>query len=74
MSRPPPTTPAYYYSAKYLGPAHPNALGCTNNLATSYQHLGRYADAAKLHESMLPIMREKLPNHAYTINRSESAW
>ena len=39
-----------------------------NNLAESYQALGRHAEALKLHEETLALMKAKLgPDHPHTL-------
>ncbi len=43
-----------------LGSDHPSTLFSMNNLAISYQHLGRYAEALKLNEETLALRRSKL--------------
>jgi serine/threonine protein kinase len=53
---------------RHLGPDHPNTLMSMNNLAISYNALGRYADALKLHEETLALLKAKLgPDHPDTL-------
>ena len=43
-----------------LGPDHPDTLMAMNGLASSYQALGRHAEALKLHEQTLALRTAKL--------------
>jgi eukaryotic-like serine/threonine-protein kinase len=53
---------------KYLGPDHPDTLRSMHNLANSYATLGRHADALKLREETLALMKAKLgPDHPDTL-------
>jgi serine/threonine protein kinase len=51
-----------------LGPDHLDTLGSMVNLANSYLAFGRYTEALKLYEMALPIMKDKLSGHPFTIN------
>ena len=54
--------------AKHRGPDHPDTLASMNNLAKSYSDLGRHADALKLREETLTLMKAKLgPDHPSTL-------
>jgi len=51
-----------------LGPDHPDTLTSMNNLANSYTALGRHADALKLREETLTLLKAKLgPDHPDTL-------
>ena len=51
-----------------LGPDHPDTLTSMNNLADSYDALGRHADALKLREETLALRKAKLgPDHPDTL-------
>ena len=51
-----------------LGPDHPDTLRSMNNLANSYDALGRHADALKLREETLALLKAKLgPDHPDTL-------
>jgi tetratricopeptide (TPR) repeat protein len=55
-------------SARYRGPDDPETLASMNDLATSYQDLGRYTEALKLNEETLSLRRAKLgPDHPDTL-------
>jgi tetratricopeptide (TPR) repeat protein len=54
--------------ARHRGPDHPDTLRSMNNLANSYDVLGRYADALKLREDTLALRKVKLgPDHPDTL-------
>ena len=51
-----------------LGLDHPATLASMNNLASSYEELGRHAEALKLYEEAVARMKAKLwPDHPYTL-------
>jgi serine/threonine protein kinase/tetratricopeptide (TPR) repeat protein len=53
---------------KYRGPEHPDTLKSMNNLALVYSGLGRHAEALKLQEETLALMKAKLgPDHPVTL-------
>ena len=53
---------------KHRGPDHPDTLASMNNLANSYDALGRPADALKLREETLALLKVKLgPDHPDTL-------
>jgi tetratricopeptide (TPR) repeat protein/tRNA A-37 threonylcarbamoyl transferase component Bud32 len=54
--------------AAHFGPDHPDTLSSMNWLANSYDSLGRYAEALKLHEQTLEVRRATLgPTHPDTL-------
>jgi hypothetical protein len=54
--------------ARHRGPDDPETLRSMNNLALSYQELGRYDQARKLHEATLALRKAKLgPDHRETL-------
>ena len=54
--------------AAHRGPDHPDTLKSMNNLANSYDILGRYAEALKLFEETLALRKAKLgPDHPDTL-------
>jgi serine/threonine protein kinase/tetratricopeptide (TPR) repeat protein len=54
--------------AKHLGPDHPDTLMSMNNLANSYDDLGRDAEALRLREETLELRQAKLgPDHLDTL-------
>jgi serine/threonine protein kinase/tetratricopeptide (TPR) repeat protein len=62
-----------------LGPDHPHTLRSMNNLANSYDDLGRHAEALKLKEETLALRKAKLgPDHPDTLksmmNLATSYW
>ncbi len=59
---------AHTIYSKQLGPDHPDTLASTESLATCYANLHRRAEALKLREETLPLMRAKLgPDHPNTL-------
>jgi tetratricopeptide (TPR) repeat protein len=52
---------------KTLGRDDPETLGATANVAVGYFQLGRLEEALKLREEVLPLMKAKIPEHAYTL-------
>jgi tetratricopeptide (TPR) repeat protein len=55
-------------SARVLGPDHPDTLASWNNLAISYQEVGRRAEAIRLHERALTgRVRALGPQHPDTL-------
>src|SRR4029079_12778192 len=46
---------AYAIAAQHLGPDHTGTLASMNNLANSYETLGRHADALRLREQTLAL-------------------
>ena len=59
---------AYTIYSKHLGPDHPDTLASTLGLANCYYGLRRHADALKLREETLALMRAKLgPEHPHTL-------
>ena len=51
-----------------LGRAHPDTLECMADLAQTYDVVGRYADALKLHKEVLALRKSKLgPDHSNTL-------
>ncbi len=62
------TQRAHTIFSKHLGPDHPDTLASTESLATCYANLHRRAEALKLREETLPLMRAKLgPDHPNTL-------
>jgi serine/threonine protein kinase len=61
---------------QHLRSDHPDTLRSNNGLATSYNFLGRYADALKLSEETLPRLKATLgPNHSDTLRSMRNlAW
>jgi serine/threonine protein kinase len=55
-------------ATKHLGPDHLNTLSSRANLAGSYTALGRHAEALKLFEDTLPVLKAKFPDHLNTVN------
>jgi tetratricopeptide (TPR) repeat protein len=54
--------------ARHRGPDHPDTLSSMNNLAASYEGLGRYAETLKLYEETLALRKAKLgPDHPDTL-------
>jgi eukaryotic-like serine/threonine-protein kinase len=54
--------------ARHRGPDHPDTLASMNNLAASYEGLGRYAEALRLYEETLALRKAKLgPDHPDTL-------
>ena len=59
---------AHTIFSKHLGPDHPDTLASTIGLAACYDALGRRAEALKLREETLPLMRAKPgPDHPNTL-------
>lgn len=55
---------AYKVTTKTVGPDHPDAALCLNNLADIYKAVGRYAEAELLYNRSLAIMEKALgPKH-----------
>jgi eukaryotic-like serine/threonine-protein kinase len=53
---------------KHLGADHPDTLSSMNNLANSYDDLGRHAEALNLREETLSLRRAKLgADHPHTL-------
>jgi serine/threonine protein kinase/Flp pilus assembly protein TadD len=58
---------------KYRGADHPDALTSMNNLAITYNDLGRRAEAIELREEILGLSKAKLgPDHPNTLGRMEN--
>src|SRR5262249_54081366 len=56
-----------------LGPEHPDTLSSMNNLALSYDVLGRHAEALKLGQETLALRKAKLsPNHPDTLGTMDN--
>ena len=54
---------------KLLGPDHPDTLASTLGLANCYDRHGRHAEALKLREETLALMKAKLgPDHRHTLS------
>jgi tetratricopeptide (TPR) repeat protein len=58
---------------EHLGPDDPDTLQSMNNLANSYDNLGRHADALKLREETLALRKAKLgPDHPDTLSSMDN--
>ncbi len=54
--------------SRHLGPDHPDTLASMLSLALGYDGLGRHADALRLNEETLPLLKAKLgPDHPHTL-------
>jgi serine/threonine protein kinase/tetratricopeptide (TPR) repeat protein len=57
---------------EHLGPDAIATLGCIINLASLFADNHQTEEATKLLESVLPILKEKYPDHDYTLNCMEN--
>src|SRR5579864_858069 len=61
-----------------LGPTNPDTLASMNDLALTYEHLARYADAIKLHEETLALRKANFgadhPDTLVTMNNLANSY